>query len=610
MSIRERIRFTLYGKGLLLIGLPLALEVLFILILSVLLRQAASDALLVEQRYRDLQRCQNIASGWMLLESIEEKYFFSGDTRYLSILDEPLKDISSEIDRLGTEESDPREAKHLRALRDLLKRQLEYVGSYKQYDRYASVGKAREIGTSVLITLRSLSSEAETILKVRLAHQQRLREAIAVIIAVALSFNLLLALALSVFFSKSITSRIFILSDNTQRLSCGMPLNPGVKGTDEITLLDRAFHDMAEALAKAARDLHDSEERMRTVIASMPVGLITLTGTGSIKAANPRAREIFAYEEPQLVGAHISRLIPSAGRDTFSQAPDAPQPIHFNGGSSEGCTSDGRKFPIDVAISELTTPEGALVLASIQDISQRRRIEQLKQEFVSMVSHDLRTPLSSVSLTLNMLNDGVYGELSAEVLKILRNAGSNVHRLISLINDLLDIEKMESGKLKMEFDYVRLSSVIEKAVDSVRALSEQRQIAVVKPQANKVIVGDSDRLVQVLANFLTNALNYSPSGSAVEIALSEKGQTVELSVTDDGPVVGEAWRQAIFERFQGADDAPCPRRDGTGVTLSVCRAIIEGHHGTIGVRDGCSGSNMFWFAIPCAHEEEDTNGQV
>ncbi len=600
---------TLFGKGLVVIGLPLIFEVIFVLILSFLLKQAALDATLVEHRYQALKGCQKIAASWMLLESLAEKYFLSGDRRYLDITNAPLTDIKAEFNRMFSENSEPWDTNHLTALRDLLKLQVKDLSTWKAESRYESVARTRQTGTLVLIELRSLSTDAERMLNARTLHQSRLRESTGILIALALSFNFLLAVALAVFFSKSITSRVNILSDNTQRLSRGSPLNAPVKGADEISVLDRAFHGMAAALEKAAGDLAGSEQRMRTIIATMPVGLITIGASGQIEAANPMAQKIFGYSGSELIGAALSKVIPSLSPEILSTTVEKQKGAAQEPDSFDGLRKDGVKFSVDVSTSEFATDNRRLVLAGIQDISLRRRIEQLKQEFLSMVSHDLRTPLTSVELTLNMLRQGVYGHISESGLKSLADSQSNIHRLISLVNDLLDLEKMDSGKLTMDFDYARVSHLIERSVESIRPQAEQKNISIVTPQTRLAIAADEDRLVQVLSNLLANAISYCPPDSVVQIDLQKEDSSIELSVSDSGIAVGEAFSQAVFERFQAGNQTECPRRQGAGVALTICRAIIEAHGGTIGVRASQPQGNTFFFRLPIA-QDEDGDGQV
>jgi signal transduction histidine kinase len=229
---------------------------------------------------------------------------------------------------------------------------------------------------------------------------------------------------------------------------------------------------------------------------------------------------------------------------------------------------------------------------------KREEIEQMKQEFVAMISHDLRTPLTSVQACLTLLTTGMYGELSEQGTENVQMAEGNVTRLISLINDLLDIEKMESGKLKMELTGCSIGDVFDRSLAAVVSFAQQQQVSLVMERTDLRAIADGDRLVQVLVNLIANAIKFSPKDSQVTVSAQDKEEMIVVRVSDQGRGIPSEFRQSIFERFQQVKGSDAKVKGGSGLGLAICKAIIEGHSGEIGVDSEENKGSCFWFSVP------------
>lgn len=230
--------------------------------------------------------------------------------------------------------------------------------------------------------------------------------------------------------------------------------------------------------------------------------------------------------------------------------------------------------------------------------TQLQEVDRLKKEFVSMVSHDLRTPLTAIGGLLEFLEAGMLGELTDKGREHVKAAEHDVQRLIGLINGLLEIDKMESGTVDMSVAPQNLSEILERSVASVASISQSRGIAISVPQTTEVVMADSDRLVQVIVNIISNALKFSEEGSSIEIDVTVHDNDVEVRITDHGRGIPADQLSAIFDRFRQVETED--KKKGTGLGLAICRQIIEQHGGTIGADSEAGKGSSFWFRIPRA----------
>lgn len=345
--------------------------------------------------------------------------------------------------------------------------------------------------------------------------------------------------------------------------------------------------------------LKESETRTRAVIDSMLDALIIVDESGTIESINPSGEKMFGYSKDYLFNKNMGCLFPaSVQKDGDAFLSNLKQKALGRIGEWECVRGDGETFPIEVSMNELATADGQRFSVNIRDTSERHEVDRLKKEFVSIVSHELRTPLSSIQGSLSLLADGVMGDLSEDAAKMVAIADRNAGRLITLINDILDLERLESGRMEFDFADVPLSVILGRALDAVRGFADRKGVLLRLHDTPAVAHADGDRLVQVLVNLLSNAIKFSPEGSVVSMDATEVSGWVTVRVTDQGRGIPAAHLQAIFEKFQQVEAADTRREGGTGLGLAICKAIIERHDGTIGVTSAEGTGSTFWFNIP------------
>ena len=253
---------------------------------------------------------------------------------------------------------------------------------------------------------------------------------------------------------------------------------------------------------------------------------------------------------------------------------------------------------LEVRLLHMETKNKSEVLE--QTVERLQEVERLKNGFLSTVSHELRTPLTSIRGSLGLLASGAVGALSDEGVEVVAIAERNAVRLVALINDILDLERLETGTIALQFARVPVESIVRRAMESVATFGQTHGITVEAPAVSSLIWADADRIVQVLVNLLSNAVKFSPPGGVVTISVGLPESWVEIRVTDHGRGVPVAHRRAIFERFRQVETSDAREKGGTGLGLAICKSIIEQHGGTIGVESEEGGGSTFWFRVATA----------
>lgn len=250
-----------------------------------------------------------------------------------------------------------------------------------------------------------------------------------------------------------------------------------------------------------------------------------------------------------------------------------------------------------------------------EDIEQLKELERLKADFVSTVSHELRTPLTSMRGALGLLLAGAGGDLNPKGRELLRIALNNTDRLIRLINDILDIEKIDAGQVQIRRDRLALRPLLETTLTGLEGLAREAGVTLaLKDVADSELIGDSDRLIQVFTNLVSNAVKFSPKDMPVEVSATVEGESLRVYVRDHGPGIPKEFASRIFGRFQQAGGAESRRSGGTGLGLSIAKAIAELHGGRVGFEAPAEGSGTIFFVVlpaaPAAMSSEDERPRV
>lgn len=359
--------------------------------------------------------------------------------------------------------------------------------------------------------------------------------------------------------------------------------------------------------ADIARDLSLQslvDDDCRLAVEACPIGLVMTDSAGRIALANPEIERLFGYPPRELTGEKIEILLAPRSREAHvrHRAAFARHPAPGDAGEKRhlvGRRRDGSEFPVEIGLYPVRNGECARVLAIIADLGQRMRADRLKDEFVSTVSHELRTPLTSIAGSLGLLVGGAAGILPEPAARLIRIAQSNSQRLVRLINDILDIEKIESGQLCFKFKRLKVRALIEQVIEASRGYADGFHVRVqlAADAASAEVYADPDRLAQVITNLLSNAIKFSPAGGQVTVTISEGDETVRVAVRDHGPGIPHDFRPRIFEKFAQADASDARQKGGSGLGLSIVKQIVARLGGTVGFEDAAGGGTVFYVEL-------------
>lgn len=341
------------------------------------------------------------------------------------------------------------------------------------------------------------------------------------------------------------------------------------------------------AITEMAATLATLKTRTRRILTSLPLGLIVLNEEHKIEACNNRAEEILGYTSRELFGRELSFIFPE---------------IHELDGETRGrrCQAQCKhgQVPCELFVNEFEDEGTKRIFLHVQDITERQRLDQLRKDFVAMVSHDLRSPLTSINLLLNLLEQDRYGTLEPGGYKAISRAIRSSDYLLTLVTDLLDAEKLDSGEFQLEKEKTRVSAIIEKAIGATVAAAKAANVTVESDIKDGDFDADEVRIVQVCVNLLANAIKYSPADSTVIISGEADQSSVVFKVTDRGPGIPAHLKQSIFDRYKQLSQPAHVKRRGFGLGLAICKALVEAHGGKIEVESEEGKGSCFSFKLP------------
>lgn len=536
------------------------------------LRQDVSDS------YDARAALQAVLNRHQDIELGQRGYVITGDPRFLQPYRDAEKRIEANLNAFARRAGEG-QSRHIAELRRASAEKRQFVsrtiglveaGQRAEAERLIAGGTGKESMDRVRSLVASISEN----------ERQRLRERIAVADASREALRQRTFILLTGLISLLVLSAFFIARSQGAR--------------------KRAYH--------RAQDL---AARQEAIFDSANDGMIVLNPSGSIESLNPAAASMFGVAPESLLRRDIGSLFeiaPDRGQiETFLRRLVAKRTAHPTQTQEfVGRRSDGASFPLEVSVSPVHLADETLFLSVIRDISERREVEQMKSEFVATVSHELRTPLTSIAGSLGLISGGAAGDVSPKVARLIAIAHSNAARLVRLINDILDIEKIEAGRMPFDVQPLALRPILDEAVQQMSGFAREYDVAVQIEhfQPDAAVLADEDRLMQVVLNLLSNAIKFSPRGENVIVRVTALDRRHRISVIDRGAGIPDAFRDRIFGKFAQADASDSREKGGTGLGLSIVREIVFRLGGSVGFESEEGKGTAFHVDLPAAEPQK------
>jgi PAS domain S-box-containing protein len=361
------------------------------------------------------------------------------------------------------------------------------------------------------------------------------------------------------------------------------------------------WQQRATQLDEELQALRHAHARANAVFDAIPDAIMAFDQDGVIESLNLAAAAIFKCSAAKTLGCHASDLIPdveSLVADMTARVPASD--IHRR--AIDAHRLDGEVFPLELTYCALGRDAGCLYILVLRDLSTQQGVERMKHTFVAVVSHELRTPLTSIRGALALLADGSTGVLPADAQKMIVMASRNCERLVDLVSDILDLDKMRTGQLVIEPEVLDLIRLLRETLRSTLGFARLYKVRLLMPAQNGPVWVrvDPRRMAQVMGNLLSNAIKFSPGGGEVSVQLQVGAGSCTIFVVDQGPGIPAEFRPRVFEKFAQADATNTRARGGSGLGLSITRALVERMDGRIGFECPDTGGSVFHVTLPLA----------
>ncbi len=424
------------------------------------------------------------------------------------------------------------------------------------------------------------------------AEQQRIRLVLQRLSTGAVVVSILISILMVVIFNRGIANRLKLISKNALDLAADKPIAPPLAGTDEIAQLDGIFHEMAGRLA----DLRRREKAVTDNASEIICSIDTYFGFSSVNKAVTR---LLGYAPEDLLDKPLASICVESAQHVRTIFKDIAEK---DGGSKPFQltirTSNGELR--EIMWSAVFDKEEKSYFCVAHDVTEMNKTNRLKRELTAMATHDLRAPLASLQLTLDLFSKNSYGVLNERGAHRAAQSKATIERLVKLISSFLEIDKMESGVVELNIAEVPLPTLLRNASALLQSKAEEKALSFKMENCDLVLNCDGQRLTDVFQNLLDNAIKYSPDKGTVKVVAEKQRDMVLIKVMDQGPGIPPEKQEIIFEKFKQGNVSVSTEKIGTGLGLAICKAIVIAHKGQIGIGNEPGWGAVVWLTLPTA----------
>jgi signal transduction histidine kinase len=424
----------------------------------------------------------------------------------------------------------------------------------------------------------------------------------------------LLGILGSIYLTNRLTRPLSVLTQAVRRVGQGdLKARVRIEGHDEIAQVADEFNTMADRLAEyrssSLGELLQAQQSSQAAIDSLPDPVLVLQGAGRLLNANQAAEDLFGISVDSPSGSPFDKAPPEIRIlvEKMKEHVAAGRGAYIPKGLDEAIAvpvRDGTRHFLARA-NPVVGEEGQLIGLTIlfQDVTRLRRFDELKNDLVATVAHEFRTPLTSLRMAIHLCVDGAVGPLTEKQADLLYAARDDCERLQGIVDDLLDLSRIQAGRIELHARPVSALGLAQHAVDLHRSLAQEKSITLGlgAPSVDRPVLADPDRVQLVLTNLIQNAVRYTPQGGQIELRVAPDDRALRFEVRDSGPGIAAEHLPRLFERFYRVPGAPA---GGAGLGLYICKEIVEAHGGRVGVESDPGHGSIFWFTLPSVVQAE------
>lgn len=599
--MKFKLRFT--RRILLFVCIPMVVQIAFVGMLAYYIKQLeecyvgeAQAADYLSDNVKFLSQLISCAGVQALYQVSKEPKFLKDYQNRVQAAILTAEKLRQQARKMSFEQKENAELEQLfETLKQAADRGQQAVESQDQVDQAVAYFELRGVlnkvnGVTTKIIGR-LNDERHAIAARKIATQSKIYG----IIFITIAANVVVLLLFIFRFDRVTSQRFSNLTDNVMALGANQQLQHKVTGTDDLAELDSVIH-------RVSKVMHDARLKEKAIVDQAVDVICALDENGKFQQINPAAERLWKFDHDELLGKSLLSMVLPEEKERVHRT--LTQLIADEGMATFETNVIARDSEqVEMQWNAFFSQEMKQIFCVAHDVTERKKIERLKAKLVEMISHDLRSPMSALQITLNIISSGSLGEVSEGIKTRITRAELSVSTMVDMLDDFLELEKLDTSMFELDWKEVNAQEVVNTARGLIVELASKKKIEIVSQTQDFALLADKPRLVRVLTNLISNSIKFSPEGSTITVIADKQGRDAIFEVKDQGPGIAKEDQATIFERFTQTGLGKTQAKGGLGLGLSVCKAIVDAHGGRIRVESEEGQGCRFIATLPCGRAE-------